>query len=81
MVELGFVCLVFSKKLPLKLEALILTVMLISLITRPINYSSALLVAVEQSIAIDMVLPFSTPLQNNNKAAAVALKRKAEPPT
>lgn len=41
--------------------------MLIRVIARSINYSSALLGSLELSRVIDLMLPFSTPLNNKNK--------------
>lgn len=91
MVGLGLVCLHFSKKLPFKFSAFILTVKLKRVMARPTNCSSALLVALEWSIAIDTVLRFSTPFKKkppkkkiipkHNKPAAVTLTRRAKLPT
>lgn len=61
MAGLGFVC--FSEKLSFKLLALLLTVMLVSVITRPINYSLALLGAPRRSAPRDSALPFSANLK------------------
>lgn len=44
--------------------------MLIRVITRSVNYSSALLGTLELSLLIDLMLPFSTPLNNENKQKA-----------
>lgn len=44
--------------------------MLIRVITRSINYSSALLGSLELSLVTDLMLPFSTPLNNKTKQKA-----------
>lgn len=46
------------------------TLTLIRVITRSINYISALLGALELSLVIDLMFPFLTPLNNKNKQKA-----------